>query len=58
MGKPFLDMLDDFPHLVTLYSRNCADGSVVAALHTLEDTGKKQYKDFVKNVLVHTSQTV
>ena len=39
MGKPFLDMLDDFPHLVTLYSRNCADGSVVAALHTLEDTG-------------------
>ena len=48
MGKPFLD---DFPHLVTLYSQNCADGSVVAALHTLEDTGKKQYKDFVKNVL-------
>ena len=48
MGKPFLD---DFPDLVTLYSQNCADGSVVAALHTLEDTAKKQYKDFVKNVL-------
>ena len=33
------NMLDDFPHLVTLYSQNCADGSVVAALHTLEDIG-------------------
>ena len=48
MGNPFLD---DFPDLVTLDSRNCADESVVAALHTLVDTGKKQYQDFVKNVI-------
>ena len=55
MGNPFLD---DFPDLVTLYSQNCADGSVVAALHTLEDTGKKQYKDFVKNVLNARSHSI
>ena len=48
MGNPFLD---DFPDLVTLDSRNCADESVVAALHTLVDTGKKQYQDFFKNVV-------
>ena len=48
MGNPFLD---DFPDMVTLESRNCADESVVAALHTLVDTGKKQYQDFVKNVI-------
>ena len=40
MDNPFLD---DFPELVTLDSRNCADESVVAALRTLIDTGKTQY---------------
>ena len=55
MGNPFLD---DFPDLVTLDSRNCADESVVAALHTLDDTGKKQYTDFVKNVLDARSHSI
>ena len=55
MGNPFLD---DFPDLVTLDSRNCADESVVAALHTLVDTGKKQYQDFVKNVIAVRSHSI
>ena len=55
MGNPFLD---DFSDLVTLDSRNCADESVVAALHTLEDTGRKQYKNFVKNVLDVRSHSI
>ena len=55
MGNPFLD---DFPDLVTLDSRNCADESVVAALHTLVDTGKKQYQDFVKNVIDVRSHSI
>ena len=48
MGNPFLD---DFPELVKLDSRNCAEESVVTALYTLEKTGIDQYRDFVKNVL-------
>ena len=32
-------------------SRNCADESVISTVHTLEETGKKQYQDYVKNVL-------
>ena len=55
MGNPFLD---DFPDLVTVDSRNCADESVVAALHTLVDTGKKQYQDFVKNVIDVRSHSI
>ena len=55
MGNPFLD---DFPDLITLDSRNCADESVVAALHTLVDTGKKQYQDFVKNVIDVRSHSI
>ena len=48
MGNPFLD---DFPDLATLGSRNCTDESVIEAMRSLEDTGKKQYNDFIKNVL-------
>ena len=43
MGNPFLC---DFPEL--LDSRNCVDRSVSTALHTMEETGKKQYQDYVK----------
>ena len=42
MGNPFLD---HFLELWTLDSRNCVDESVVAALHTLEETGKKQLQE-------------
>ena len=40
MGNPFFE---DFPDLVTLDNRICADETAVVAVHTLEDTGKKQY---------------
>ena len=55
MGNPFLD---DFPELITLDSRNCADESVVAALRTLIDTGKTQYQEFVKNVIIVRSHSI
>ena len=46
--RPFLDK---FPELVTLKSRNCMDESVALALYTLEDTGIKQYQDYVTKFL-------
>ena len=55
MGNPFLD---DFPELVTLDSRNCADESVVASLRTLIDTGKTQYQEFVNNVIIVRSHSI
>ena len=48
MGNSFLD---NFPELVTLNSRNCVDESVALALYTLEDTGIKQYQDYVTKIL-------
>ena len=48
MGNPFLD---DFPELVTLDNRNCVDESVALAMYTLENTGIKQYQDYVTKVL-------
>ena len=48
MGNPFLN---DFPELVTLDSHNCVDELVALALYTLENTGIKQYQDYVTKVL-------
>ena len=55
MGNPFFD---DFPDLVTLDNQICADETAVVAMHTLEDTGKKQYQEFVKNVLDVRSHSI
>ena len=55
MGNPFFD---DFPDLVTLDNRICADETAVVAVHTLEDTSKKQYQEFVKNVLDVRSHSI
>ena len=55
MGNPFLD---NFPELVTLDNRNCVDVSVVKALYTLEDTGVKQYKEFVESVLKDCTRSI
>ena len=55
MGNPFLD---DCEELVTLDSRNCADESVRLALYNLEDTGIKQYQDFVTNVLENCTTSI
>ena len=48
MGNPFLA---EFSDRVPLDNQDCADESVIAALYTLEDTGKGQYSNFVKQVL-------
>ena len=55
MGNPFLD---DFEELVTLDSRNCAEKSVVDGLKRLEETGKRQYEQYVQDVIVHRSSNV
>jgi len=55
MGNHFLD---EFPDLVTLDSRNCADESVIDSVRSLENTGKKQYRDFVKNVLANRTHSI
>ena len=55
MGNPFLA---DFSDLVSLDSRDCADESVIAALYTLEDTGKGQYSNFVKEVLEERKRSI
>ena len=55
MGNPFLA---DFSDLVSLDSRDCADESAIAALYTLEDTSKKQYSDFVREVLEERNRSI
>ena len=55
MGNPFLA---DFSDLVSLDSRDCADESVTAALYTLEDTGKGQYSNFVKEVVEERKRSI
>ena len=55
MGNPFWA---DFSDLVSLDSRDCADESVIAALYTLEDTGKGQYSNFVKEVLEERKRSI
>ena len=55
MGNPFLA---DFSDLVSLDSRDCADESAIAALYTLEDTSKKQYSNFVREVLEERNRSI
>ena len=55
MGNPFLA---EFSDLVSLDSRDCADQSVIAALYMLEDTGKGQYSNFVKEVLEERKRSI
>lgn len=55
MGNPFFD---DFPNLVNRDSRSCADETVVETVRNLVDIGKRQYQDFVKNVLIDRTQSI
>ena len=55
MGNRFLA---DFSDLVSLDSRDCADESAIAALYTLEDTSKKQYSNFVREVLEERNRSI
>ena len=48
----------DFSDLVSLDSRDCADESVIAVLYTLEDTGKGQYSNFVKEVVEERKRSI
>lgn len=48
MSIPFLD---DFPELVILDNCNCVDASVALSLYSLENTGIRQYQDYVVKVL-------
>ena len=43
---------------MTFDSRNCVDKSVVHTVRSLEETGKKQYKDFVKKVLLERTTSI
>lgn len=55
MGNPFLD---DFQDLVALDSRNCTDKSVIQTIQTWENTGKKQYQEYVKKVLEERTHSI
>ena len=44
--------------LKNLDSRNCVDKSVVHTVRSLEETGKKQYNDFVKKVLLERTTSI
>ena len=55
MGNPFLD---DFPELVSLDSRTFVNDSVAVSLRTLEETGTKQYKEYVKKVLQDSTDSI
>lgn len=54
-GNPFLD---DFPELVTLDSRDCADISVVESVEKLDKLGKEQYQKYVKDVIKDRSSSI
>ena len=55
MGNPFLA---DFSDVVSLDGQDCAHESVITALYTLEDTGKEQYSNFVKEVLKQRKRSI
>ena len=48
MGNPFKD---DCPELLALDPLNCADASVVDAVHKVQEIGLRQHKKFVKDVI-------
>ena len=48
MGNP---LLGNFPELLILDNRKCADISVIKTIREIEDTRKAQYKGFVNDVL-------
>lgn len=55
MGNPFLD---DFPELITLDSRDCLDDSVAESVFNLQELGKTQYQQYVKDVIQDRSISI
>ena len=48
MGNPFMD---DFPELLVLDTRNCANDAVVSTVETIEELGSTQYQQYMTNVI-------
>ncbi|KAK3702948.1 hypothetical protein QZH41_002861 [Actinostola sp. cb2023] len=55
MGNPFSD---ECPELVVLDTRNCADDSVVDTINTIEELGLRQYKKYVKDVIIERTASI
>jgi hypothetical protein len=55
IGNPFQD---DCEELVTFDSRNCLDESVASSVRQIEAQGKKQYQEYVSNVLVNQTAKI
>ena len=54
-GNPFLD---DFPELVTLDSRDCADIGVVESVEKLDKLGEEQYQKYLNDVIKDHSSSI
>ena len=54
-GNPFPD---DFPELVTLDSRDCADISVVESVEKLDKLGEEQYQKYLNDVIKDRSSSI
>ena len=50
--------MDDLPELVSLDNRTCADELVITSLYALEETGRKQYQNYVKCVLEDCTHSI
>ncbi len=50
--------VDDFPELVTLDSRDCADINVVESIAKLEQTGNEQYQKYVTDVIQNCTRSI
>ena len=55
MGNPFLD---EYPELLVLDSRNCANEDVVNTVNTIEELGFVQYQKYVKDVILERSVSI
>ena len=54
-GNPFLD---DFPELVTLDSRDCADIGVVESVEKLVKFGEEQYQKYLNDIIKDHSSSI
>lgn len=55
MGNPFTD---DFPELVKLDCRDCANPSVAETMKSLEVNGNKQYNEYKKAVIISRKKSI
>ena len=55
VGNPFLD---DFPELVTIDSRDCADYSVIKSVRNLDKIGDDQHTAYVSEVIESRTRAI